>query len=587
MKADQIQQDRAGRYQGEWRGTITFLAGGLFLTNLLLLAPGWVASGGIEGPWVAVESFILMAIFLLLPRGRLAKVLATLAALLVMIVLLLGLADVAARQSLARPLNLYLDLALAAPVANLLVGNLGGFRAGLVGVLGVIGFVGWAALLAVILSRLPRVEPDPGPRVGAPSPEVNWQRPALALAVLALPIVLWATAGPEASAEAADAPDDVVAKGLPDWAAMPAVALFREQREILGRMLGEREVFAGEMAATPSSYAELPGILEGLGGREVILAFVESYGVSALDDPLYRPVVAPRLDDMEERLGAAGFHLASGRLEAPSQGGQSWFGRGAIQSGIWLDNQLRYDLLLASSRETLVDDFRAAGYATAAVMPAITMAWPEGERFGYDRIFAHRDMEYGGPPINWVTKPDEYTWCFFERVVRPLGADRPLFTEIALISSHAPWVPILPVLGDCGEVGDGSVFARWMEGSERPEDLWRDTDRVREHYAMAVEYSLHSTLVFAERDLGPDALLIVMGDHQAAPLITGEDASRSVPVHVISGRPDLVEPFLDWGFVPGAHPPPEEARSAEADPRMDHFRHWFVPAFSRTNPDPP
>jgi hypothetical protein len=358
------------------------------------------------------------------------------------------------------------------------------------------------------------------------------------------------------------------------------VDLFREQRVIMVRMLGERETFTAEMAAVPASYAGLPGLLEGLGRQEVILAFVESYGISAVEDPRYAPVVGPRLDDMERRLEAAGLHVVSGRLQAPSQGGQSWFGRGTVQSGLWLDNQLRYDLLLASPRETLVDDFRRAGYATAAVMPAITLAWPEGERFGYDRIFAHRDMEYAGPPINWVTKPDEYTWCFFQRRVRRTGpAERPLFTEVALISSHAPWVPILPVLGDCEAVGDGRIFQQWMEGSERPEELWRDVERIREHFAMAVEYALHTTLVFAERDLGPDALLIVMGDHQPAPLVTGEEASISVPVHVISGRPELLAPFLTWGFVSGAHPPPEDVE-AGGDLRMDRFRHWFVPTFS-------
>lgn len=598
------------------------MLGGLFLLNLLLVLPGWVAARRPVAPWIALEALVVVGVLLLLPRFRTPirfqnrnldpsrdqgpsqnlgpagwrrawrGGLGSLVALGALVVAVLSVADVAARESLARPLNLYLDVRLVQPVASLLAGNLGPVRATLLAVGALLATLGIGLLLAWLLAGVlrgsearsearseagseARTSRALGPRLA----RAPLTRASAGLAMLVLPLGLWG------EARWVEAPDEAGAAGaaldrLRTWTGIPVVDLFREQRVILARMLGERETFAAEMAAVPASYARLPGLLEGLGGQEVILAFVESYGISAVEDPRYAPVVGPRLDDMERRLEAAGLHVVSGRLQAPSQGGQSWFGRGTVQSGLWLDNQLRYDLLLASPRETLVDDFRRAGYATAAVMPAITLAWPEGERFGYDRIFAHRDMEYAGPPINWVTKPDEYTWCFFQERVRRTGpAERPLFTEVALISSHAPWVPILPVLGDCEAVGDGRIFQQWMEGSERPEELWRDVERIREHFAMAVEYALHATLVFAERDLGPDALLIVMGDHQPAPLVTGEEASISVPVHVISGRPELLAPFLAWGFVPGAHPPPEDP-GAGGDLRMDRFRHWFVPTFS-------
>ena len=581
------------------------MLGGLFLLNLLLVLPGWVAARRPVAPWIALEALVVVAVLLLLPRFRIPLRLqnrilgragwrrawrggiGSLVALGALVVAVLSVADVAARESLARPLNLYLDVRLVQPVASLLAGNLGPVRATLLAVGALLATLGVGLLLAWLLAGVLRgseagTEARTSRALGPRLARAPLTRAGAGLTMLVLPLGLWG------EARWVQAPDEASAAGaaldrLRTWTGIPVVDLFREQRVIMARMLGERETFASEMAAVPASYAGLPGLLEGLGGQEVILAFVESYGISAVEDPRYAPVVGPRLDDMERRLEAAGLHVVSGRLQAPSQGGQSWFGRGTVQSGLWLDNQLRYDLLLASPRETLVDDFRRAGYATAAVMPAITLAWPEGERFGYDRIFAHRDMEYAGPPINWVTKPDEYTWCFFQQRVRRTGpAERPLFTEVALISSHAPWVPILPVLGDCEAVGDGRIFQQWMEGSERPEELWRDVERIREHFAMAVEYALHATLVFAERDLGPDALLIVMGDHQPAPLVTGEEASISVPVHVISGRPELLAPFLAWGFVPGAHPPPEDS-GAGGDLRMDRFRHWFVPTFS---PDP-
>ena len=71
---------------------------------------------------------------------------------------------------------------------------------------------------------------------------------------------------------------------------------------------------------------------------------------------------------------------------------------------------------------------------------------------------------------------------FLERVIRATdNADtRPVFAEVGLISSHAPWTPILPVLDDWDSIGDGSVFAPWENAGEHPDELWRDMDRVRD-----------------------------------------------------------------------------------------------------------
>ena len=71
-------------------------------------------------------------------------------------------------------------------------------------------------------------------------------------------------------------------------------------------------------------------------------------------------------------------------------------------------------------------------------------------------------------------------------------------------------------------------------------------------------------------------MLILVGDHQPAPLITGESASRDVPMHVISGDPALLAPFLARGFTRRHACPRPTARAR----RMDAFRDWFLAAFS-------
>src|SRR3546814_19561763 len=90
-------------------------------------------------------------------------------------------------------------------------------------------------------------------------------------------------------------------------------------------------------------------------------------------------------------------------------GGQSWLAHGSVLSGLWIDDQRRYDSLMASDRRTLVHGFRRAGWRTVAAMPAITMPWPEGDYFGFDTVYAAGALGYRGAPFHWVPMPEPYT----------------------------------------------------------------------------------------------------------------------------------------------------------------------------------
>ena len=142
-----------------------------------------------------------------------------------------------------------------------------------------------------------------------------------------------------------------------------------------------------------------------------------------------------------------------------------------------------------------------------------------------------------------------------------------------MVSSHAPWTPVLPMI-PWDLVGDGSAFDPYRQEGHPPEELWVDIEQLRRDYARSLDYSLHAATGFAERTVDSGTLLILLGDHQAAPWVTGA-VGAAVPVHVISRDPELVEPFLAWGFRPGPLPDP-----AAPAPGMDAFRDWFVRAFS-------
>ena len=272
-------------------------------------------------------------------------------------------------------------------------------------------------------------------------------------------------------------------------------------------------------------------------------------------------------------MALAGLAMRSGFLTAPIVGGQSWLARASLLSGLRIDNQARYRALVASPRRTLLHLAQAAGWRTAAVVPAITLPWPEAGYFGYDRVLAAADLGYRGKPFNWVTMPDQFTLAAFERRLLDPEPRPPVFAEIALISSHAPWTPIPPLL-PWEALGDGEVFDPYATAGDPPEVVWRDPDRVREQYRRALDYTLEVVASFAERHAADAPLIVVLGDHQPAPFVSGDPTGRDVPVHVI-GAPSALARLDGWGWSEGLVPRP----SVAAWP-MAAFRDRFLAAFA-------
>jgi hypothetical protein len=207
------------------------------------------------------------------------------------------------------------------------------------------------------------------------------------------------------------------------------------------------------------------------------------------------------------------------------------------------------------------------------VTPAITLAWPEAGYFGYDRVLAAANLGYRGKPFNWVTMPDQFTLAALERRLLDPAPRPPVFAEIALISSHAPWTPIPPLL-PWAAIGDGSVFDRFATAGDPPEVVWRDRDRVRDQYRQALDYTLRAVTSFAARRAGTPTLLVVLGDHQPAPFVSEDAAGSDVPIHVI-GDPATLAHLEAWGWSEGLVPAP----GVPAWP-MSAFRDRFLEGFA-------
>ena len=162
-------------------------------------------------------------------------------------------------------------------------------------------------------------------------------------------------------------------------------------------------------------------------------------GGRAMTRPLYAATHRATLAAAEDRLGDLGLSMRSGYVAAPTRGGQSWLSHATFANGLWIADQTSYGAVLASGRETLYHIAARSGFRTAAVMPQITLDWPEADFMGFGTVLAAEDLGYEGLPFNWVTMPDQFTFAALDRLLRTDTGGRPLFAQVALGSSHAPW----------------------------------------------------------------------------------------------------------------------------------------------------
>ncbi|TFL18375.1 sulfatase [Jannaschia formosa] len=490
--------------------TILAFAGALLLLHAILVMPSHPA--GLSLARMIRPTWELPAIVLALALAR-GPWMRGLVVALALALVVLRAADLGSFLAFSRPFNPLLDLHLMVSGWALLSGSVGrgealAMIAAVLVVLGALGLLLWLCLARVARTAFP------------------WRG-----GVAALPLAV-----------------ALVAMTVPGWfplAVTPAVA---SQIARMSDGVADLAVFTAALDRAPE---RSPGFAA-LEGRDVILAFVESYGRSFVEDAEYAAVSRPRLAAVEARLAEAGWSARSAWLAAPTRGGQSWLSHATLLSGLWVDGQIRYDRLMVSFHPSLNRLFREAGWRTGAAMPAITLDWPEGAWYGYDVTLDAKGLDYRGQPFEWVTMPDQYTWTAMDRKLRG-GA--PAMIELALITSHAPWTP-LPEIVPWEAVGDGAIFDGTRRKGGTPREVWSNPETIRSQYALALDYALEVMGQYIARE-GRGALFVVLGDHQPAPLLTGQDASPDVPIHVISHDPRLLDRLPETLFGPGLVPGPD------------------------------
>ncbi|MGJ0490756.1 sulfatase-like hydrolase/transferase [Methylobacter sp.] len=490
---------------------------------------------------------ILLGLVLLVP-GRAGSVIRAFAACLLAAGIIVKIADMATYQAFDRPLNPVLDSRFLADGMNLLQGAMGQIGALIVAGLLITLVMGIIVLAYVVLGRartLLRVAPR------------------ASITGLLAGLCVWTT----------------LALGGWQRTSAPFYDLMAMHVSNTLSSIDDLKAFSDVVDSDP--YAAVPddALFDKLKGKDVLVVFIESYGRTVLDKPDYATHVRPVLEQGGANLAAKGLFARSAYLTSPTYGGISWLAHGTLLSGLWINSQVRYDRLVISKRPSLNRLFQRAGWRTVAVQPAHTMAWPQGAYFGYDRIYASQDLGYRGQPFNWITMPDQYTLAAFQSLERQSLERTPVMAEIALISSHAPWTP-LPRLVEWNQIDDGAIFNQQTREGDAPEVVWQNTEHIREQYRKSIEYALANIVSYAINYGDDNLVILVLGDHQPAPFVTGESESHDVLVHLISRDKKVMEAVKDWqwtdGMLPASHAPVWG---------MDKLRDRFIAAFSKQTAD--
>jgi hypothetical protein len=114
---------------------------------------------------------------------------------------------------------------------------------------------------------------------------------------------------------------------------------------------------------------------------------------------------------------------------------------------------------------------------------------------------------------------------------------------------------------------------------ESPSVVWRDASQVKAAYGQSIQYSLKTLISFIQTIHDNNLVVVMLGDHQPATIVTGENATHDVPVTIIAHDPNVMDRIASWGWESGMLPDPQAPVW-----RMDTFRNRFLTAYGPQGP---
>jgi hypothetical protein len=496
---------------------------------------------------IPVEGLVVVALALVLPvRAR--RIVVAVFGVILGLLTVVKIIDMGFFVALSRSFDPVLDWAFFEPAVNFLTGSFGH--------LGAIAAIVGAAVLAVAVVLLTTLAVVRLTRIVAGHRTVTGRT----IAVLAVIWIVCAFTGLQ------------LTPGQP-IAARTAAGLTYDNLRQVSTDLRDQKAFVREEAVDAFRDTPPDQLLTGLRGKNVLLVFVESYGRVAIQDSSFSPRVGTVLDAGTKELRAAGFDSRSAFLTSSTVGGGSWLAHSTIQSGLWINNQQRYDDLLANNRLTLSGAFKRAGWRIVGEDPANIQDLPKATLYDYDKFYDALNVGYQGPNFSYATMPDQYAMEAFQRAELATPDHPPVMAEIDLVSSHSPWAP-LPRMVDWNALGNGSIFDPMRAQGTQAAAVLPSPDKLRTAYGDSIRYSLNALISYVRTYGDKNTVMVFLGDHQPASIITGQGATRDVPITIVAKDPAVLKQISGWGWQDGLRPAPNAPVW-----RMDTFRDRFLTAF--------
>jgi hypothetical protein len=192
-------------------------------------------------------------------------------------------------------------------------------------------------------------------------------------------------------------------------------------------------------------------------------------------------------------------------------------------------------------------------------MPGLRQSWPEGVFYGFDDIYGADRLAYRGPEFGWFAIPDQYSLERLDALEVDRSPRAPLFVFFPTLTTHFPFNPTPPYQPDWRRIATDHPY----DGPEIVRAYAREPDWMNflPGYVDAMSYEFDTLAGYLRRSTNRDVVMILLGDHQPPALVSGEDATWNVPVHVITSRVPILEQLLTRGFRRGLTPqPPAAAR---------------------------
>jgi phosphoglycerol transferase MdoB-like AlkP superfamily enzyme len=288
---------------------------------------------------------------------------------------------------------------------------------------------------------------------------------------------------------------------------------------------------------------------------DVYLIMLESYGSVLYTKEHFQDLYLDFLSAFEEQIKGAGWSATSIFSKAPTWGGGTWISYTNVMLGLSIQEQSQYAALHQAYQQIPYPNMgrylHTQGYEHVWVAPIQRRISPEHEAaddnfFGVDRWITLESMNYQGPLYGWgPSPPDQYTFGYIGDYHH--AQQQPTFLVFLTQNSHYPWKP-MP-----SEVIDWRTFAEMepvddllKENSEK-QIVFRES---RQNYINAMAYTLKALGEFITNLDNPDAVIILIGDHQP-PAVSYKGDGYKTMVHIISQDDVFLSNFKKYGFTDG------------------------------------